>query len=117
MKNCTDLEQSKKLAEILPLESADMHYIQDKPNIGFLQKEYEEFGDSIPQDYFPCWSLTALLNVLPQTVRLVGSSKDSYWYCECVNTNNQLYAGFGSAGNQVDACVEMILKLNELNLL
>ena len=26
IKSCTDLEQSKKLAEILPLESADMWY-------------------------------------------------------------------------------------------
>lgn len=26
IKSYTDLEQSKKLAEILPLESADMHY-------------------------------------------------------------------------------------------
>lgn len=26
MKSYTDIEQSKKLAEILPLESADMHY-------------------------------------------------------------------------------------------
>lgn len=26
IKSYTDLEQSKKLAEILPIESADMHY-------------------------------------------------------------------------------------------
>ena len=28
MKAFTDIEQSKKLAEILPLESADMHYVR-----------------------------------------------------------------------------------------
>ena len=68
MKSYTDLEQSKKLAEILPLESADMCYIKDKPNIGFLQEEYKEFGDTILQDYYPCWSRAALLTLIPKHI-------------------------------------------------
>ncbi len=39
MKAFTDVEQSKKLAEILPIESADMYF----------------------NDNEPCWSLAALL--------------------------------------------------------
>lgn len=123
MKNHTDLEQSKKLAEILPLESADMHYAKDFDGSWFVDlTEYAsikipKYVDNIEEHLQPCWSLTALLNVLPQTVRLVGTSKDSYWYCECVNGNNQSYTGFGSADNPVDACVEMILKLDKLKML
>lgn len=117
MKPFTDLKQARRLAEILPLESADMCYINGKAHLGFLYEEYKEFGDTVLQDYEPCWSLVALLSVLPQTVRLVGTSKDSYWYCECVSANNQEYAGFGSADNPVDACYEMIIKLHRLNKL
>lgn len=67
MKSYTDIEQSKKLAEILPLESADMSYVYDKQ----LDKLY---GDTpyvigykvLNEDVdIPCWSLAALLQVLP----------------------------------------------------
>lgn len=130
MKSYTDIEQSRKLAKILSLETADMTYcaitegmrekmlIKDwQVNIG-LDVAIKENLFSYRNGYmFPCWSLSALLSVLPQLVRLVGTSKDSYWYCECVNDNNQWYAGFGSADNPVDACYKMILKLNEQNLL
>ena len=68
IKSYTDLEQSKKLAEILPIESADMYYHYDN-----------DFGEleSIPtiteeDDHFAlfskdvrCWSLAALLSVFP----------------------------------------------------
>ena len=66
MKSYTDLKQSRKLAEILPLETADMCYIKGKAHLGFLYEEYKEFGDSVLQEYEPCWSLAALLNVLPK---------------------------------------------------
>ena len=46
MKSYTDLNQSKKLAEILPIESADMCF----------------------NDNEPCWSLAALLDILPETI-------------------------------------------------
>lgn len=65
IKAYTDLEQSKKLAEILPLESADMSY-SIIHNIG-----QEPYHCNIPtfthatHDDIPCWSLTTLLNLLP----------------------------------------------------
>ena len=110
MKSYTDLEQSKKLADILPLESADMEWI----NGDGLGEPFPFVGRTNDDEGLPCWSLSALLGVLPQSVRLVGTPKDSYWYCECVNGNNQWYAGFGSADNPIDACVAMIEKLHEL---
>jgi hypothetical protein len=125
MKSYTDLEQSKKLADILPLESADMYFIGHQSIINPKEWEYGDTpkvrGKYIAFDdkriFCPCWSLSALLGVLPQSVRLVGTPKDSYWYCECVNGNNQWYAGFGSADNPIDACYEMILKLHEEKIL
>lgn len=71
MKAYTDINQSKKLSEILPLESADMHYstwtILDgefivSPNQGStIENLQEDYGNQI----IPCWSLAALLQVLP----------------------------------------------------
>ena len=115
MKSYTDIEQSKKLAEILPFESADMgFYYSSNPQDARNQMWV---GTKAENADIPCWSLNALLNVLPQSVRLVGTPKDSYWYCECVNVNNQWYAGFKSADNSIDACVEMIVKLKKEKLL
>lgn len=65
----------------------------------------------------PCWSLSALLNVLPKSVRLIGTPKDSYWYCEAVNANDQWYAGWESADNPIDACYNLIIRLNKLKML
>ena len=80
MKSYTDIEQSKKLAEILPIESADMYYFLDPtpagniyhiviPQIDFgvrtREPEYNE-GD------IPCWSLAALMNLLPSEFTEVG---------------------------------------------
>ena len=84
MKSYTDIEQSKKLAEILPFESADMYYkyvlpksdkIHYIPEIGnpvdslkWYNKGYTFSGKRKPitlNDYcIPCWSLVALLGVI-----------------------------------------------------
>lgn len=64
MKSYTDLEQSKKLAEILSPESADMWYEDIGlmiPRLGNIPKEHTDTE-------FPCWSLTALIQVLPITI-------------------------------------------------
>ena len=65
MKAYTDIEQSKKLAEILPLESADMWWN------GFVDEEHSVTWDGYPNFLSsnictPCWSLAALLEVLPK---------------------------------------------------
>lgn len=73
MKNYTDIEQSKKLVEILPLESADMCYkcIDEDPYDVVLRpysewkEEYKGLLVSREVDVIPCWSLAALMNLLP----------------------------------------------------
>lgn len=67
MKSYTDLEQSKKLAEILPIESADMLYYCNKSNnIPISQYPFiRSFKENGTFSYLYCWSLAALLQVLP----------------------------------------------------
>ena len=66
MKSYTDINQSKKLAEILPMESADMYYHNrvDIPDNFPLPIEWKRNNPLLSQE-IPCWSLTALLEVLP----------------------------------------------------
>ena len=114
----TDIEQSKKLAEILPIESADMCYIQDLL-AGCKYGEYKPYiGNLIPaygQDKIRCWSLASLLGVLPlvdfTTPQLIGTPKTLY---RCIYNDDLKSHAYD---NPVDACVDMVMRLNELNLL
>lgn len=121
IKSYTDLDQSKKLAEILPIESADMKYISFRHRDDTI-----EWVPSLgtPSKYdFPCWSLAALLNVIPKRIdefnvlRIDISTNDfAIWYDEVgCGVNNELPDITNESA--VDACYEMILKLHELNLL
>ena len=128
MKSYTDLPQSKKLAEILPLESADMKWYFWKseidapklPTFGYSKDAAENYK-STEAVYLPCWSLAALLGVLPKTF-----SYNNHAYQFMYNTRAMFYINvdnydeytFCSTNeNLVDACVGMIIKLKELNLL
>ena len=67
-KSYTDIEQAKKLAEILPLESADMYYMETSPNnytVSILQRLERDMLHNQAEHYkmFPCWSLAALLSI------------------------------------------------------
>lgn len=112
MKAYTDLEQSKKLAEILPLESADMTY----DSSGLLSVGCAPFILNHRRDCVPCWSLSALLSVLPRELHFVlailaiginskfavGSVDDNSYDC--------------IADNPVDACYKLIMKLHDLKI-
>ena len=120
MKAFTDLEQSKKLAEILPLESADMRYA---PFGDIRPWVWDEEVKLLENGAIPCWSLAALLSVLP----IIGEGKDTanpfiaktpvgeYYVVYAT-----LYKEIDSSGiysNPIDACYEMIIHLHEQNLL
>ena len=135
MKAFSDLEQSKKLAEILPIESADMYY----------PWYIEEDGDTIESGHrlttpnvcgftthkinkmtLPCWSLAALINIIPQElfdgeyIINITEGIDNKWiitYDHYENRNHSFYGLSAGADNLVDACYEMIIKLHEQNLL
>ena len=129
MKSYTDLEQSKKLAEILPLESADMKWYFWKseidapklPTFGYSKTAAESYREYTEVIYLACWSLTALLAVLQKTAYFIDEDAnvmlDSYktveWDLGINNSDLELV----TESNPVDACYEMIIKLHELNLL
>lgn len=112
MKAYTDLEQSKKLAEILPLESADMYYDVD---IYGVRTTPEVLITSVVREKdVPCWSLAALLSVIPNPSL---HKTFSGWRCDSYNKEGTSCILGEPLDNPVDACVEMIIKLYELNLL
>lgn len=118
MKSYTDLEQSKKLAKILPIESADMHYWRKDQILGVgHSKEMQEGFESKGIDYTPCWSLAALLKYLSEIKTQVYTPvlfpSEDKWILQ--------FVGYGhgnvcevSYDNPIDACYETIVKLNEL---
>ena len=126
MKSYTDLEQSKVLSKILPLESADMYYddIVDRvtgelfiPNDGSTIKVGKGLCGTIN-----AWSLASLLGVLPRRIELEGVAYElSIYYLNGLyywNVNNgNLLLEVKGKDNPVDACYEMIIKLHELKLL
>lgn len=128
MKAYTDLEQSKKLAEILPLESADMYYMETSYNnytIGVLQRMKTDMLLNHAEYYkmFPCWSLIALLGVIPKHIKNynvlridIGDNDFAIWYDEIgYGVNNDLPNI--TMESALDACYEMICQLKEKNLL
>ena len=143
MKSYTDLEQSKKLAEFLPLESADMYYkyvlpktdkIHHVPEIGnpinslkWYNEGYTFSGKRKPitlNDYcIPCWSLAALLNLIPKHIKEhnvlrtdIDENTFAMWYDE-IGYGVNLELPDIEMSEPVDACYEMILKLHEQNIL
>ena len=109
-KSYTDLSQSKKLAEILPLESADMYY---------YKHSLENYYVPIPiiskyskmQNEIPCWSSSALLEIIRNNGRYELQMYEGGYYFEANGFMTESYF------NPVDDCYEMILKLHEQNLM
>ena len=122
MKAFTDIEQSKKLAEILPIESADMIYYWFG-NFELNDEWYElSLGTNRVSDKdIYAWSLAALLDVLQNTAYSINEDAnvmlDSYktveWDLEIDNSDLELI----TEANPIDACYEMILKLHEQKFL
>ena len=104
------------MAEILPIESADYHYIAQGEK-SYLYP-YSLSSDAIKNydeeiKYIPCWSLSALLGVLPDDC--CGIDKEDGKYAASYVVSNE--GGTYISDNPVDACVAMVEKLNELKLL
>ena len=128
VKAYTDIPQSKRLAEILPLESADMwysYYGNSKYNPIIAYKGEQLFlcqiRNSLHSD-IPCWSLAALLDILSKTAHSIdedgsvdlSSYKNIEWNCRLINIAD---LEVSTSLNPVDACYKMIININELNLL
>ena len=136
MKSYTDLEQSKKLAEILPLKSADMTWEQVtnaltkdftwKPTIGLDKAIIGNYFSYRNGYVLPCWSLAALLDVLESeiydedgnTYELNIEKEGTWWWIEYIERYGEANPiETNSTEELIDACYEIILKLHELNLL
>ncbi len=141
MKSFTDLSQSKKLAEMLPIESADMHYVRKKydfmgnpvdgewshPKYGNPNSKHANYIIQNFESYerIPCWSLAALLNYLREIDFFPDIDADEHSVTMSINYYdedegkllNPVHNIKVEAESFVDACVEMIIKLNEQNLL
>ena len=130
MKQYTDIEQSRKLAEILPMDSADQTW--ERIAISSVAPESLQYGHNsdIPFQFYdgigiPCWSLAALLDAINQVREinhqrvtiLVGRFAGNHWYVELLKVQDERSVVFEHSEELVDACVEMLLKLHELNLL
>lgn len=116
IKSYTDLSQSKTLSKILPLESADMRYISFRHRDDTIEW-VPQLGTPSKYD-FPCWTLAALLSVLPFPVlymEMLGGM--ILWCCEGHLMETDEVVKIEHYNNPVDACYDMILKLHELNLL
>ena len=150
IKSYTDLEQSEKLAKILPLESADMSYTLDFDSVKYeisttsykswVVPKYAESYKGLNQ-VLPCWSLAALLNFLPSEFTQKGKYSTTtykidirkYKFTDDVDLHQIAYGSIkidvdgqysfkdmintGEKENLIDACVQMIINLKELNLL
>lgn len=128
IKSYTDIEQSRKLAEMLSLKSADgfweyhdywysegdewegyEDYPRAEPYLEYTRKENEWKED---KSDVPCWSLTALFNVLPDDC---GIDKEDGKYVASYLISDE--CGAYVKTNPIDAVYEMIIHLHELNLL
>lgn len=117
IKSFTDISQSKKLAEILPVDSADMRYAPFGDTHPWV---WDEEVKLLERGSIPCWSLSALLNILPDESdndHFLTLQKEKNEYCCCYEDINGDSFTHVFAVNPIDACVEMIIRLNELNLL
>lgn len=143
MKAYTDIEQSKKLAEILPLDSADawwaeryegkvtydgQYIVNEEPlcYISFIKPSEINYSQDTVKD-IPCWSLAALLDQLEDRI---CDEEDNQWELVIKKENVQYDIYYlNICGEQeiieldrfyddlIDCCYEMILKLKEKDLI
>lgn len=122
MKSYTNIEQSRKLADILPDDSADMWYWEWPTAPKYNNYEHPMFhkGDNIVN--VPCWSLAALLNILPHCIDegydlTLGKLTDNKGWYVCYDDVDHFVYIYITKSNLIDACVEMIIRLKENNWL
>lgn len=116
MKSYTDIEQSKKLAKVLPADSADMwwpYYYDVLSDSGEYDKEPTLHKPIIDIDHaIPCWSLATLLETLnnPGLMRVARGNEKGNWFL-LLYSDNEIYRIWGN--NPIDICYELILKLHK----
>ena len=135
-KICTSIEQSKKLIELgIDVSTADMLWtydfvVNDINGLNVISEQLKPEENDIP-----AWSLSALLGLMPKSIKGITASDEAagwpqyFYYPRLLLTDKEMwqciYKEYNGAGaskcwtigeSPIDACVEMILKLHELNL-
>ena len=116
MKAFTDINQSRKLAGILPLESADMWWREVSYGFYHIEAEIPNGWYDVPPKGIPCWSLATLLGqmICPKLENYVQNS----WDLEAAMDDTlQRWLSVQDCPTAVDACYEMIIKMHEQKLL
>lgn len=128
IKAFSDLEQSKKLAKILPIESADMcigNYVGKSGKVDGTNIHYYPKGESFgAPEIIDAWSLAGLLNVIPKEIFNgdfiinITEGIDNKWIITYnAHNSGSFYGLVASAYNLVDACVDIIERLHERKML
>ena len=142
IKTSTDIDQSKKLAEILPPETADMHYnnlsVKGVNYVDPFHTDLMSYKDAVKTlcDYkkanplfevLPCWSTQALLDEIPY--QIINESEEDLtlhiekeelqyhlrYENECTGASYEIETE--TYDDLIDACFEMIVKLKEKYLI
>lgn len=122
IKSYTDIEQSKRLSDILPHESADMRFCFSHTLGGRITGHYPMIGREPSLGTIPCWSLTALIELLPNKIVVnnenyfLNFTKKNVEYRGIVTWDGQKCIST-KAENLLDACYNMIVKLKKDNIL
>ena len=119
MKSHIDLPQSRILAEFLLHDSADQTWERiaiASANLNVPEELQYRHNGNMPFKCYsgigvPCWSLTALLDVLPPGKALIHDKGNLGYKCICKNVDTNFH------NNSIDACYEMVIKLHELKML
>lgn len=106
-KTHTTIKQSMELAKILPHETADMCYVNDRTAIKIDVNSYNVCKQMCKGcvEVFPCWSLAALLELLPAAT--LDTSDNHGYRIHCCGKFTEWH------DTAVDAAVAMIKKLRE----
>ena len=117
MKSYTDIEQSKKLAEILPIESADMWYCPYPNEVDWYDEPRIGKADLL-LNQLPCWSLAALIEIIRKPTAFDLLIDGRGYRCHCRDKHKGKFYGTDNyCDTPIDACIEVILKLHEQKLL
>lgn len=147
VKSYTDLEQSRKLAEILPIESADMAWCNNSikgvnytdpfsanlHTVEEMRKTFDEalYGWDKYWELIPCWSLAAILELMPSylfeyergiDLNIYRNLNGKGWHVSYMPNNiidmkKDKFRLITNGDSPIDAAFEMVLKLHELKVL
>ena len=127
MKTYTDLKQSKKLAEILPIESADMKWFTPADDEGEFVEEaslinnkseyylFEKVTDWNDTPYIPCWSLAALMEEMNRNGWKISLECCGAEFTAKFDDGETFVMQY--ADNAIDAFYKMVVALHEKKML